>query len=217
MTGYLEAVAADPAAVEQEAALFGGLSDSVRELIDAAIRTQVSPEIIATATAELRRVAASLRLEQIETSYGQQAIEGPQQTWASPVIGVRNPIAPPLHLHHEPDGLVWADFHLGAGYEGPPGLVHGGMSALVMDHVLGEAVSAAGHWGMTGTLSLRYRRPTPLGRLRAEARIDRIDGRKAFVDGAILHAGEVTVEATGIFVLPASYVGAQSSPPRATS
>lgn len=54
------------------------------------------------------------------------------------MIGVRNPIAPPVDLIRAEDGSVSADFHLGAAYEGPPGHVHGGVSAMILDHVLGE-------------------------------------------------------------------------------
>ncbi len=58
----------------------------------------------------------------------------------------------------------------------PEGQVHAGVSAMVLDQVLGEAAGAGGGPGMTGTLTIRYRRPTPLGDLHAEARIDRTDG-----------------------------------------
>ena len=91
-------------------------------------------------------------------------------------------------IEHDPsaNGDVWADFHLGAAYEGPPGLVHGGVSALVLDQVLGEAAGAGGKPGMTGTLTLRYRQGTPLGDLRAEGWIDRVDGIKTYAKAHIL-------------------------------
>ena len=50
-----------------------------------------------------------------------------------------------------------------AGYEGPPGHVHGGVSAMVLDHVLGEAASDGKNPRLTGTISLRYGRATRLG------------------------------------------------------
>jgi len=55
---------------------------------------------------------------------------------------------------------------------------------------------------MTGTLTIRYRSPTPLySELRLVGRTDRIDGRKVFTRGT-LHAGDrLCVEAEGIFVL----------------
>ena len=105
-------------------------------------------------------------------------------------------------MRHDPTGRAWADFHLGAAYEGPPGLVHGGVAALVLDQVLGEAAGAGGKPGMTGTLTLRYRRGTPLGDLHVEAHIDRVDGIKTYAVGHIADAEGVTVEAEGVFILP---------------
>ena len=55
---------------------------------------------------------------------------------------------------------------------------------------------------MTGTLTLRYRRGTPLGGLHAEAHIDRVDGIKTYAVGHIADAEGVTVEAEGVFILP---------------
>ena len=90
-------------------------------------------------------------------------------------MGLRNAFAPPLVIEHDAraNGDVWSDFHLGAAYEGPPGLVHGGVAAMILDQILGEAAGAGGKPGMTGTLTLIYRQGTPLGDLRAEGWIDR--------------------------------------------
>jgi acyl-coenzyme A thioesterase PaaI-like protein len=119
------------------------------------------------------------------------------------VVGLRNPVAPPLQVQRSKEGRAWASFHLGALYEGPPGLVHGGVCALILDQMLGEAAAAGKAPGMTGSLRLRYRRPTPLGDLSAEATIDRVEEIKTTVTGRILDAdGEPTVEAEGLFILP---------------
>jgi acyl-coenzyme A thioesterase PaaI-like protein len=133
---------------------------------------------------------------------------------------LRTPVAPPLEVGHDPSGRAWADFRLGAAYEGPPGLVHGGVSALILDQMLGEAAGAGGKPGMTGTLTLRYRRATPLGDLRAESWIDRSDGVKTWAKGHILDGEGVTVEAEGLFILPrwareaiAAYQAQQEAPP----
>lgn len=72
-------------------------------------------------------------------------------------IGLRNAMAPPMEIHQDGQGRHWSEFTLGEAYEGPPGLVHGGIGALVFDHILGEA-------------------GTPLGPLRAEAYIERTEG-----------------------------------------
>ena len=63
-----------------------------------------------------------------------------------------------------------------AAYEGPPGLVHGGVVALLLDQILGGAADHAGVPGMTGTLTVRYRKGTRLGPVRVTARVDRVEG-----------------------------------------
>jgi acyl-coenzyme A thioesterase PaaI-like protein len=119
------------------------------------------------------------------------------------VVGFRNPFAPPLRVETTPEGTAFAAFHLGAAYEGPPDLVHGGVSALILDQMLGEAAGAGGAPGMTGRLDLTYRRPTPLGDLSVRAWIERVEGHKTTVRGHIIGPdGEPTVEAEGLFILP---------------
>lgn len=118
----------------------------------------------------------------------------------SPVIGLGNPVAPPLRMEVDGDRIVGrATF--GAQYEGPPGHVHGGIIAAAFDEVLGMAQARTGQPGMTGTLTIRYRRPTPLHtEVIFQARVDRVEGRKIFAAGT-LHAGEtLCAEAEGIFI-----------------
>ena len=47
-------------------------------------------------------------------------------------------------------------------YEGPPGVVHGGFLAVFFDCILQHLSCDMGRAGKTKTLSLRYRRPTPI-------------------------------------------------------
>jgi acyl-coenzyme A thioesterase PaaI-like protein len=183
-------------------AIFEPLTESVRQLIDATIRTEVDAETVARAKAEIDAATARLRAHQLDGPYGVRISDGHQMPWGNPVIGVRNPVAPPLVLRPSADGGVCADFHLGAAFEGPPGHVHGGISALILDHVLGEAASSAEHPRLTGTISLRYLRTTPLGDLHAEARIVRTEGIKTFAVGHLADADGVTVEAEGVFITP---------------
>jgi len=125
------------------------------------------------------------------------------------VMGLRNAIAPLPRINQDPDGRVWADFHLHAAYEGPAGHTHGGVSALVLDQLLGDAARVGGAPGMTGTLTLRYRNRTPLGDLHGEAKLDRVEGRKAFVTGHISGPDGICVEAEGIFIAPREVVEAR--------
>ncbi|CAM3687437.1 PaaI family thioesterase [Mycobacterium frederiksbergense] len=190
---------------DRQQALHGPLAAAVRRLVAAGITTGADSETIRRAQVTLDAVADTLE---------QQRHDGPRTmlhadtgrpiTWADPVIGLRNAIAPPLLIEHTESGRCWAEFELGAPYEGPPGRVHGGICALVLDHILGEVASEGLRKPrFTGTLTLRYVRGTPLGPLRAEAWVDRTEGIKAFARGQILDAEGVTVEAEGIFIMPA--------------
>jgi acyl-coenzyme A thioesterase PaaI-like protein len=121
------------------------------------------------------------------------------------VIGASNPIAPPMTVDGTSgtEGLVTARATYGHQYEGPPGCVHGGMLAAAFDFVLAMSAAACGQLLVTGTLTVRYRRPTPLHReLRFEARLADVDGRKVRSTATVMDAdGEVTAEAEGIFLI----------------
>ncbi|MCD6638588.1 MAG: PaaI family thioesterase [Nocardioides sp.] len=202
MTGYIldEATTQD---IEREQATYGPIAEVLRELAEVSIRTEVAPEVAAEAVARLREVHTMLSAELGGASYGTRFNkEGFGRPWGNAVVGVRNPVAPPLDIQREDDGRIWADFVLGPQYEGPPTLVHGGVSALLLDQLLGEAAAHAGSPGMTGTLTIRYRRGTPLGKLHGEAKMTHTEGVKSFVSGHIADAEGVCVEAEGVFILP---------------
>jgi acyl-coenzyme A thioesterase PaaI-like protein len=191
--------------IAQEAGLFAPFTHAVRELVDATIRTEVDDDEIRAAQAEIEAIVERLRKKQMDGAYGVRfRPDGKRgRNWGNAVIGLRNPIAPPLDIRSDGEGRAWSDFHLGAAYEGPPGLVHGGVVSLMLDQVLGHAVSTSGRPGMTGTLTIVYRQGTPLGDLRCEAWVDHRDGIKTYGKGRILNAdGEVTAEAEGVFILP---------------
>jgi acyl-coenzyme A thioesterase PaaI-like protein len=189
--------------VERLRALYEPLAQSVRELIDATVRTQADAAAVAAAKSEIDSATARLRQKQIDGSFGVRYLtSGDRMAWGNAVIGIRNPIAPPLEIHHDATGKSFCDFHLGAAYEGPPGHVHGGVAALILDHLLGEAASDGINPRLTGTISFRYVRANRLGHLHAEAMTTRIDGVKTFAAGHLADEEGVTVEAEGVFILP---------------
>jgi acyl-coenzyme A thioesterase PaaI-like protein len=184
--------------------VYGPLADSLRRLIDISIRTEADPETVAAARAKIDSAAEELSGSLKPGTFGVQlAPDGQTVAWGNVVIGLRNPVAPPLVIHHEPDGVVWSEFVLGAAYEGPPGHVHGGVCALILDHVLGATAHQPLRPAYTGSLILRYVRRTELGRpLRAKAYVERVDGVKTFSTGYIADDEGPTVEAEGIFIHP---------------
>ena len=120
-----------------------------------------------------------------------------------PMGGRSNPISPLLDWQQESADGVTAEIMLGEQYQGPPGRVHGGVIAWIMDAVLSRAMHAALKLGVTGTLTLRYRAATPIdSALHCHAHIERVDGRKLVIKGGIRHGEVQTVEAEGIFLQP---------------
>jgi len=125
--------------------------------------------------------------------------------------GGRNPLAPPLRVSAgvDSDGepVVVGEVRLERSREGPPERVHGGMVAGIFDDVLSGAPGLVDAGPVvTGRLSVRYRRPTPLDvELRFEARVVRHSGRRLVARARCLAptadgGTEVTAEAEALFV-----------------
>jgi acyl-coenzyme A thioesterase PaaI-like protein len=189
--------------VERLRGIYGPLADSVRALVDATIRTEADAATVAEVKRDIDAAVSRLRERQIDGAFGVRvATDGQGISWGNAVIGVRNALAPPVHTHRDESGRVSADFHLGAAYEGPPGHVHGGVSALILDHLLGEAASPDQKPRFTGSITVRYLRATPLGALHVEALRTHTDGVKTYCTGTIADAEGITVEAEGVFITP---------------
>jgi hypothetical protein len=196
--------AAGDAAVRRRRAAIAELAEALRGLIEQAMATEVPED-------DLRRVAAQVREAAIPL--GRQTRGRGQLPSAddlldgirmyNPVTGSGSALAPPLQIELAGDTVV-GTCTLGLAYEGPPTCVHGGVSAMLLDQLLGYAASAAGHPGMTVQLDTTYRAPVPLqAPLRLTARMTEVNGRRATVRGVIATAAEpdkVLVEARGIFV-----------------
>jgi hypothetical protein len=126
----------------------------------------------------------------------------------SPITGPYNPLAPPVELSVDAGETgehphVVGAIAFGEAYEGPPACVHGSIIASVYDQLLALAAIAAECAGPTATLTVHFRKMTPLRTpLRFEAWVDRIDGRKAFVRGTCRarDGGELLSESEGLFV-----------------
>jgi hypothetical protein len=181
-----------------------GLADALRRLNRLMVASVIddeplnrAAETIEAISDDLEKAAAPGRRPRIHPD-----VNGTAQDFfpTSPVIGLANPVAPPVIVEKVDgglDGRVFFDWQ----YEGPPGCVHGGVIALVFDELLGAANIATNAPGMTGTLTIRYRKPTPIRtELRAVARFESREGRKVRTTGALYHGDELTAEAEGIFI-----------------
>lgn len=137
------------------------LGDALRELNAAAVSTEVAESELLAVAADVHKQTA--RLQERTREPGQQASTdgGERPRMFNPAVGPGNPFAPPLRVEIV-EGRAVGRCILGPVHEGPPGYAHGGVSALLLDQILGHAHAARGRPGMTVRLSLRYRRPVPL-------------------------------------------------------
>ena len=113
----------------------------------------------------------------------------------------------PMKVHKTGEGTAgriqgWARFrrfHLGRN-----SAVHGGALGLLFDSVLGmtSGVITGGPRQRTAYLHLNYRQVVPIEKeLQIDAGVDRVDGRKIFVSGALSDGDTVLTEAEALFVL----------------
>lgn len=183
------------------------LADSMRIIIERLVGTAAPTEDIIEASDQLARVA--LRFDRLGGSgtryegFAEAANAGsePRASFEhSPFIGRANPLAPPIRLQ-EIDGKVHGRVTFGSGYEGPPGCLHGGYVAGAFDELLGATQSLSGAPGMTGTLTVRYRNPTPLHtELHFVGELLRVEGRKIFTAGRLTAGEMLCAEAEAVFI-----------------
>jgi hypothetical protein len=138
----------------------------------------------------------------------------------SPIVGPMNPLSPPVDFQIQPDRSVRGTVTLHEGYNGPPwNLAHGGVIAAIFDELLGVGSIAAAGGGFTGSLTIHYRKPTPILRpIEMRGWLDRQEGRKLYMVGEMVADGIVTAEAEGVFILTAGPLkdeeGAPANAPR---
>jgi hypothetical protein len=176
------------------------LAAALRRLIDAAM----TPVEVEAATLEDVAGAVDGLAERLGAKHADGPGYRPQRhddyLPRSPIVGEASPLAPGVEWTFT-DGVVDGHGTFGSAYEGPPGYVHGGWIACAFDEMLGIANIQSGHPGMTGRLTVHYRRPTPLFReLRFRAWVDRTEGRRILSRGEVWDGTTLTAEAEGVFV-----------------
>jgi acyl-coenzyme A thioesterase PaaI-like protein len=182
------------------------VGDAVKRIIDKVVATKAPvPELARAADTleEVARLLAPWPQGRVFEGFAESSTAGDPHAFFdnSPIMGKANPLAPRFDVAVE-GSMVVAKVVFGAAYEGPPGCVHGGYVAATFDEVLGMTQSMTGKHGMTGTLTVRYRQPTPLHQvLRFEGELVGVEGRKILTVGRCLREdGTLTAEADALFV-----------------
>jgi acyl-coenzyme A thioesterase PaaI-like protein len=202
------------------------LMDDVRDLLEVARTSDLGDVDLAAARAAVQAATADLRPHVVDGVRMQAVLDfsvlfdntaadevhvdrlreaGPAGIFPySPYIGKLNPISPPANLDLvDVDGgiEVRGDCTFRDHFNGPPGCVHGGVIAAVMDDILGTVCVVNQVGGFTGTLTVRYRKPTPLQeRIELRGWVSDTDGRKTFASATFHHKGELIAEANGVFI-----------------
>ncbi|MDX3731011.1 PaaI family thioesterase [Streptomyces caniscabiei] len=196
----------DEAELEHRRAATAALGRELRDLVETAVRTTAPAQVLHAVADDVRRITGRLTGRLRRRAEIPDVDEFPGGTrMFSPVTGVGSPFAPPLRVAPADGGLV-GRCTLGVTHEGPPGYGHGGMSAMLLDELMGRACGAAGLHAMTVSLQIHYHRPVPLETpLRLFARVTGTEGRKILVHGSISAEADPTapaVTADGVFVTP---------------
>lgn len=99
-------------------------------------------------------------------------------------------------------GTVVAHATISDQYEGPPGYLHGGIIATLLDEAMSKANRAQGVTAMTRQMSVEYLRPVPSGAaIRIEGRVARSKGRKHWAEARIANSEGLTLAtATALFI-----------------
>ena len=121
--------------------------------------------------------------------------------------GARNPQG--LHLHVTLDTadpehpVATAEVFLTELHQGPPGHIHGGILATLLDEAMSKLNRPLGVLAMTRHMEVEYLRPAPLRTpLRLTAKHLRRDGRKLFHAAELAGPdGRVLTRGKGLFVL----------------
>lgn len=192
-------------------AIFARVGDATRRVIDRLVATKASNDQMEKIASTLEEVARQIEIYPQGRTYegfSEAANSGSPGGFFdhSPLSGVANPLAPPIKFELPITGtqetkIMKGKVIFGNAYEGPPGCVHGGFLAAAFDELLGRTQSLSMNPGMTATLTVSYKKPTPIKKeLEFEGILQRVEGRKVYTKGICRCDGVVTAEAEALFI-----------------
>lgn len=175
---------------------YGRFVEGVRTLQDHARAVDAPDQVITEAADLLDKASQLLGPYEVDewTSPSGRRMDLPNR---GSVLGV------PGEYHKTDDGRIggfvrFRRFHLGRN-----GAVHGGCIAQMFDSVLGYTAFrlTEGHKQRTAYLHVNYRQIVPIEKeLTVDAGVERVDGRKIFIEGRVLDGDTVLADAEALFV-----------------
>jgi len=117
------------------------------------------------------------------------------------VCGVENEHGLKVNFYNQEPGVIMAKCLICDKHQGYPGIVHGGVIAAILDEVAGRSFMEGDprKFMVTAKLSVRYRRPVPVGQpliaigraIEDNGRIAKATGQLLGPDGTLLADAEV--------------------------
>jgi acyl-coenzyme A thioesterase PaaI-like protein len=175
---------------------YGRFVEAVRTLQDLARAADAPDEVITEAAGLIENVADLLepyRADEWHSPSGRR--------FDLPNRG--NILQVPTVLSRTDDGRIAGEATFRRYHLGRNGAAHGGAVALLFDSLLGYTAYklTESRYQRTAYLHVNYRQIAPVEKtLQVEARIDRIEGRKIFVEGRVLDGDTVLADAEALFV-----------------
>lgn len=116
--------------------------------------------------------------------------------------GLANKTGLRLKFYTDEAGRILSRIKVPRRFEGPPGYMHGGAIATLMDEAMSKANRARGVTAMTRQMEVEYLRPVPLGvPLQLEGRLLKAEGRKHYCEAEVTDAqGRILARAKGLFL-----------------
>ncbi|CAO3703357.1 unnamed protein product [Rhizopus stolonifer] len=116
-------------------------------------------------------------------------------------------IIPPVMFYNKSYTEITIIVHLGKNICGHDGIIHGGLSATLLDEALAAVALPAfpNNFGFTANLNINYRKPIMSDQwVVVRSRLDKLEERKAFVSAHIesLEDQAVLTEATSLYISP---------------
>lgn len=189
-----------------------GVNADCARLVDALRVSDAPPEILSQVRRQLGDALELLSAHSRAGPHTQAVAEG--QLYSdrrimahelmpySPIIGRLNPVSPRLVFRLVGDRLEGSG-SFPVRFVGALQTVHGGMVAAALDEIMGLVNYLNGAGGFTGTMTVRYHRPTPIDtELVLVGEMLEHRGRKVQSRAEIRCGGELTASAEGLFICP---------------
>ena len=182
------------------------LAAATRALNEKLVSTDIRPKLADALTEKIEGLTAQLSQAQQVDGLVDMAKRGERGTIDDvmgelvSVGGRSHPCSPEL-LWQETAKRITGSVRFNQTFEGPPGHVHGGWVAGVLDHIMGMTHVRSGHPGVTRGISIRYLKPTPLNQvIEFSADATELDDKRTEVKATMRCGETTTATAEAIFV-----------------